>query len=210
MRNDKDHYNVLGIDRDASASDVRKAFRRKARDCHPDCADKEHAPRFQKIAEAHEVLTDPDLRRSYDEELKRSDRRQRRRPTSAWSGASAPRWDGPIRDVAAARPAPRTAERLEVEVRLSPAEVLSGGRLPLFLEVNRRCGRCGGQGDLFFFSRGLFCHHCFGRGVVTEEVRLEVSLPPAVPDGEQLRVVIEPPTVSSPLELRLILRHASR
>jgi len=65
----KDYYKTLGIARDASADDIKKAFRKLARLYHPDVAkDKKGAEaKFKEINEAHEVLSDADKRRKYDE-----------------------------------------------------------------------------------------------------------------------------------------------
>jgi curved DNA-binding protein len=64
----KDYYSTLGVARDASADDIKKAFRKLARKHHPDVAeDKEGAEdRFKDINEAYEVLGDPEKRRKYD------------------------------------------------------------------------------------------------------------------------------------------------
>lgn len=64
----KDYYAVLGVPRDASADDVKKAFRRLARETHPDAnpGDAEAEARFREIAEAYEVLSDPQRRARYD------------------------------------------------------------------------------------------------------------------------------------------------
>ncbi len=65
----KDYYAVLGVPRGASADDIKKAFRKLARQHHPDVAkDKQTAEeRFKEINEAHEVLSDPEKRKRYDE-----------------------------------------------------------------------------------------------------------------------------------------------
>jgi curved DNA-binding protein len=65
----KDYYAVLGISRDATPDDIKKAFRKLARQYHPDVAkDKKNAEaKFKEINEAHEVLSDPDKRQKYDE-----------------------------------------------------------------------------------------------------------------------------------------------
>src|ERR1044071_8303260 len=65
----KDYYKTLGVSRDASADDIKKAFRKLARQYHPDVAkDKKTAEaKFKEINEAHEVLSDPEKRRRYDE-----------------------------------------------------------------------------------------------------------------------------------------------
>jgi molecular chaperone DnaJ len=64
----KDYYEVLGIGRDADASQVKKAYRRLAMECHPDRnpADKKAEERFKEITEAYEVLRDTDKRGRYD------------------------------------------------------------------------------------------------------------------------------------------------
>ena len=65
----KDYYASLGVARDASAADIKKAFRKLARKHHPDVAkDKKGAEeKFKEINEAHEVLSDPEKRRKYDQ-----------------------------------------------------------------------------------------------------------------------------------------------
>ena len=64
----EDYYQVLGVDRDASQDDIRKAFRKLARKFHPDVAkDKEGGEeKFKQINEAYEVLSDPENRKKYD------------------------------------------------------------------------------------------------------------------------------------------------
>lgn len=63
-----DHYAVLGVDRNASADDVKRAYRRLARQHHPDAnpGDAAAETRFKEVANAYEVLSDPDRRARYD------------------------------------------------------------------------------------------------------------------------------------------------
>ena len=65
----KDYYETLGVPRSASDADIKKAFRKLAREFHPDVAkDKKRAEeKFKEINEAYEVLSDPDNRKKYDE-----------------------------------------------------------------------------------------------------------------------------------------------
>lgn len=67
MNND-DYYTILGVDRKASAEEIKKAYRKKALLYHPDHnpGDREAETRFKKISEAYAVLSDPEKRREYD------------------------------------------------------------------------------------------------------------------------------------------------
>ena len=64
-----DYYKILGIDKSASASDIKKAYRKLARKYHPDLnpSDKEAERKFKEINEANEVLSNPENRKKYDE-----------------------------------------------------------------------------------------------------------------------------------------------
>src|SRR5437870_2293660 len=63
----KDYYRILGVDRKADDKTIKSAYRRLARKHHPDVAkSKDSGERFKEIAEAYEVLSDPEKRRRYD------------------------------------------------------------------------------------------------------------------------------------------------
>lgn len=63
----RDYYAVLGVDRKASAEDIKKAYRRLARKFHPDVnAEPDAEDRFKEVGEAYEVLSDPEKRAAYD------------------------------------------------------------------------------------------------------------------------------------------------
>jgi DnaJ-class molecular chaperone len=64
-----DYYKILGVDKNAGADDIKKAYRKLARTHHPDLNpnDKEAHKKFQQINEANEVLSDPEKRKKYDQ-----------------------------------------------------------------------------------------------------------------------------------------------
>jgi len=67
MTPDPDLYSVLGVDRDADADAIKKAYRRLARQLHPDVnPDPETQERFKEVSRAYDVLSDPQKRAAYD------------------------------------------------------------------------------------------------------------------------------------------------
>jgi curved DNA-binding protein len=84
----KDYYEVLGVPREASEDDIRKSFRKLARQYHPDVAkDKKVAEeKFKEINEAYEVLSDPAKRRKYDELGANWKQGAEFRPPPGWQG----------------------------------------------------------------------------------------------------------------------------
>ena len=69
MATKRDYYEVLGVDKKASAEDIKKAYRKLAKECHPDLHpnDKQAEERFKELNEANEVLSDPEKRARYDQ-----------------------------------------------------------------------------------------------------------------------------------------------
>jgi len=64
----KDYYKTLGVKKDATAADIKKAYRKLARQFHPDVnTSADASKKFKEVNEANEVLSDPDKRKRYDQ-----------------------------------------------------------------------------------------------------------------------------------------------
>lgn len=83
----KDYYATLGVERDATAEEIKKAYRRLARKYHPDVSKEANAEaRFKEVSEAHEALSDAERRAAYDDIAARHARGERFTPPPGFGG----------------------------------------------------------------------------------------------------------------------------
>jgi curved DNA-binding protein len=81
----KDYYATLGVERDAGADDIKRAYRKLARKYHPDVSKEPDAEaRFKEVSEAYEALHDPEKRAAYDDVGRRFQRGQDFQPPPGW------------------------------------------------------------------------------------------------------------------------------
>lgn len=83
----KDYYKIMGLAKDASADDIKRAYRKLARKYHPDVSkEKDAEARFKELGEAYEVLKDPEKRAAYDQLGSNWQAGQDFRPPPGWQG----------------------------------------------------------------------------------------------------------------------------
>ncbi|MBM3946322.1 MAG: J domain-containing protein [SAR202 cluster bacterium] len=196
---DRDYYEVLGIPRSADDKAVRSAYRRLARQYHPDVnkSDPNAERRFKEVSAAYEVLSDPKKRSLYDRFGHNWQQAQRMEEQGipfdqATRGPGGAAFDvsnlgdllegmfGAGRGGVGGRT--RVAGRAEVQVTLD--EAYNGTRRVLELQAHDACPQCRGVGR----TGNRLCAACQGQGQVIKPVRIEADIPPGVDTGSQVRL----------------------
>jgi molecular chaperone DnaJ len=166
----RDLYSVLGVSRSASSDEIKKAYRKLARQHHPDRnpGDKESEERFKEVQEAYDTLSEPEKRRSYDAGGTFSGFGPR-----GFSGGGFTSDLGDIfstflgRRGGGPREAPARGRDLETEVRLSFEQAMEGAEVSVTVPKQATCATCGGSGAKPGTSPTI-CPRCGGRGIDTE------------------------------------------
>jgi len=185
MAASKDYYQVLGVAETATVDEIKKAFRRLAKQYHPDRNpnNTQAAERFKEINEAHDVLSDPDKRKRYDQLRRYGAYAGAGRGGSAGApGAGGVDFDlsdlgsfgglGDLFSTIFGRRGTSGAERLddeeEIETTVSiPFRVAAlGGKVPVTLPMAEVCPTCNGNGAAPGATVST-CPECRGRGVIS-------------------------------------------
>ena len=175
----KNLYDVLGVPKNASAAEIKKAYRKLARESHPDRnpGDKQAEERFKEVQAAYDVLSDAEKRKSYDA-FGSADGRG---PMGGPGGFTVGDFDlGDLGDLfgglfgrgrggagARGRPAAQRGADVEAEVNVSFEDSLRGVEIRIPVELTTSCRTCGGTGARPGTSP-VICPRCNGRGVVAE------------------------------------------
>lgn len=174
----RDPYDVLGVPRTATESEIRDAFRRLAREHHPDKnpGDEDAQRRFQEVNSAYQVLSDPARRARYD--------RMGDQSRNGFAGR------GPAPDMGSLEDLLRDlfggfvgaqVDRgdLQAVVELSFEEAVHGCTKTVRYQRSELCSACSGQGRL-----GLTrCGACAGRGMLVQQREVEVTVPAGIESG---------------------------
>ena len=177
----RDPYQVLGVERSAEDAELKKAFRRLARELHPDVNkdDPEAEEKFKEAAEAYEILSDPERRRTYDaygHEGLRSNGFSSQAATGGiedilsamFGGGSSP--FGDIFGFGGGRGGPAPGADIAATVSVELAEVLTGAKREVSFGAVSRCEHCRGNGA----EPGTpirTCETCGGQGAVQQVTR---------------------------------------
>jgi molecular chaperone DnaJ len=143
----RDYYEILGVPRTASDADVKKAFRRLARELHPDVSDSPDAEeRFRELAEAYEVLSKSETRELYDRFGHAGLRSGGFRPGTFDFGSLSDIFSAFFGDDLFSGRRARRGGDIVAEVEIDLVEAASGVRRDVPYRVATTCPRCHGQG----------------------------------------------------------------
>ena len=167
----RDYYETLGVPRDASDDDIKKAFRRRARELHPDVnPDPEAEARFKELAQAYEALADPETRAVYDR-YGAEGLRGRPGPEFADFGSFQDLFDAFFGgDVFGRRGGPRAGDDVGVAVEVSFVESAQGVTRTVEYDAVSQCSACDGSGAAPD-AEIVRCPTCEGQGQVRQVTR---------------------------------------
>ena len=170
-----DYYELLGVSRSASPDELKRAYRQRARELHPDANpnDSAAAERFKEVSRAYQVLSDPDQRARYD----------RFGESGVGSSNGGPNADdifsGGLNDLFSSLfgntggfgggrrgpSGPPRGQDMEVSARISFEQAVFGSTVPVALKLPQRCPDCDGSGA-GAGTQPVTCVECSGRGQV--------------------------------------------
>jgi len=170
----RDYYEVLGVGRSATDAEIKRAFRRLARELHPDVSNEPDADeRFKEVVEAYEVLSKSETRELYDRFGHAGLRSGGFRPTPFDFGSLADIFSAFFGDdVFGVATGPRRARGADIaaEVEIDLEEAATGVTREVPVQVALRCAECGGDG-VQPGTAVATCEDCGGSGRIQQVTR---------------------------------------
>jgi len=170
-----DYYGILGVRRDAGPDEIKKAYRRLARELHPDVNPDPHLQeRFKEVTQAYEVLSDPEKRQMYD--LGADPFAQRGAAAGGFGAAGFPFTDlmdaffGGGGQQRGPRSRARRGRNATIRVDLDLSECAFGTTRDLVVDTAVVCPTCSGEGTAPG-THPVTCDICNGRGEVSQVTR---------------------------------------
>jgi len=176
-----DYYKTLGVDKKASAEEIKKAYRKLARQYHPDRNpdDKSAESRFKEISQAHDVLGDPEKRRQYDSGTGQFTAGAG--PGGGFGGFGNFDFDAAsMGDILSnlfggsasgrrvrTKPRAEKGSDLEAQVSITFDQAIAGAQVPLQVPMRSGCTACRGTGAKSGTTPSV-CPRCEGRGIETQ------------------------------------------
>jgi molecular chaperone DnaJ len=209
---ESDYYELLGVPRAASDADIKSAFRTLARELHPDVSTEPDADaRFRDVAEAYEVLSDPERRATYDRYGKAGLRRGGFEPHFADFGSVADifaAFFGEDLRGGGAHQRPQRGGDVQAVVEIDLEEAFAGATVTVPLDVALPCERCGASGAEPETSTRT-CPTCSGAGVVrsvSQNIFGQFVQQRACPECDGVGEVLERPCVDCHGDGRIVTR----
>ena len=170
---DRDLYTVLGVGKKASAEEIKKAYRKLAREYHPDRnpGDEQAEEKFKEVQAAYDTLSDPEKRRQYDAGGMFSGFGGRGPGGPGAGGGFTADLGDIFSSVFGRRGGPEPVQArgrdLETEVQLSFEQAMHGAEIPVVVQKNATCATCHGSGAQPGTSP-ITCPRCGGTGLDSE------------------------------------------
>ncbi|MEJ2731189.1 MAG: DnaJ domain-containing protein [Deltaproteobacteria bacterium] len=209
----KSYFAILGISPDATSDEIRSAYRRLAKEFHPD-----HyaggSQNFRDIQEAYSVLGDSDSRREYRQNIRKMTPQTPLRPSTYPEAEPLIPEDSPV-DIGEVSPvrsfqsftpsydeifdwlwsnfsdlaAPKSdrIENLTLEVILTAEQARQGGNAKIMVPAQAVCPTCRGHGGVGFYE----CMRCAGEGAISGEIPVSVSFPPGLTKDHAVMIPLD-------------------
>ena len=170
----KNPYKILGVEKNASQKEIKKAYRDLAKKHHPDTADKsESDDRFKEISSAYSILSDPEKRKNFDQFGNPAGQPRGFHGSTQSSNASDffKNFGRNFDDMFSGQkqqPQPQKGSDIRAQIVVSLEQAESGGDVGLDYDYTKRCEPCEGKGAPTKLGRKL-CEDCHGSGNITHQ-----------------------------------------
>jgi DnaJ-class molecular chaperone len=209
----KSYFAILGISPNATLDEIRSAYRRLAKEFHPDHYSGS-GERFQDIQEAYSVLGNSGRRREYERRIKKGPVKTTLRPSKYSKPEPLIPEEGPV-DMGEISPVRSfqsitpsfdevfdwlwsnfsdlstsksgRVQNLTLEVILTPEQARQGGNAKIMVPAQAICPTCHGHGGVGFYE----CLRCAGEGAISGEMPVSVSFPPGLSKDHAVMIPLD-------------------